>query len=147
MRLVVGFRFDLLHFRQKLTKTKWHKNCIIALRRPISLPSDYLLRLMLIGDKHVGKTSLVERFCSDQFSDTPVEEDLDFKQADVLIDDKRVRLQLVSVLSRFRFVFFSFRCFSSHFVSSGSTIITKRNYVSTALCISRTFRFLTYVQV
>ncbi len=76
------------------------------------------MKLLLIGDAQVGKTSLVERFCADQYTDVRAPEaGLEFKLANVILDDKRVKLQIVSVLSCFRF-------FSSHFASSGISTVT-----------------------
>ena len=56
---------------------------------------DYLIKLMLIGDSAVGKSSLLLRFSDDTFdlSGTPTI-GIDFKIRTVEIDNKRCKLQI-----------------------------------------------------
>ncbi len=57
---------------------------------------DYLIKLMLIGDSAVGKSSLLLRFSDDTFdlSGTPTI-GIDFKLRTIDLDGKKIKLQLL----------------------------------------------------
>ena len=57
--------------------------------------SDFLYKLLMIGDSGVGKSSLLLRFASDQFEDSYMTTvGLDFKIRTVEVDGKVVKLQM-----------------------------------------------------
>jgi len=53
------------------------------------------LRILMLGDSAVGKTSLVDRFCDDEFRASMTSTiGIDFKQKTVDIDGTRVKLTI-----------------------------------------------------
>ena len=56
---------------------------------------DYLIKILLLGDTTVGKSSLLLRFAEDTFTDsfTPTIW-IDFRAKNIKLDDKTVRLQM-----------------------------------------------------
>uniref|UniRef100_A0A7S3LSK1 Uncharacterized protein n=1 Tax=Palpitomonas bilix TaxID=652834 RepID=A0A7S3LSK1_9EUKA len=67
-------------------------------------PYDHLIKMMLIGDSGVGKSSLLVRFADGTFdsSGTPTI-GIDFKLRTIDIDGKKVRLQLLDTAGQERF--------------------------------------------
>ncbi len=56
---------------------------------------EYSVKLLVLGDLSVGKTSFIYRFIESKFGlDQIPSTGLDLKTADVIIDDKKVRVQL-----------------------------------------------------
>lgn len=56
---------------------------------------DHLFKLLIIGDSGVGKSSLLIRFCDDQFSGTYITTiGVDFKIRTIQIGTHRVKLQI-----------------------------------------------------
>ena len=56
---------------------------------------EYSVKLLVLGDLSVGKTSFIYRFIENKFGlDQIPTTGLDLKTADVIIDDKKVRVQL-----------------------------------------------------
>ena len=56
---------------------------------------DFSIKLLVLGDLSVGKTSFIYRFIEDKFEvDDMATTGLDLKTADVIIADKKVRVQL-----------------------------------------------------
>jgi Ras-related protein Rab-8A len=65
---------------------------------------DYLIKLLLVGDQWVGKSSLLLRFCDDAFrSTTFATMGIDFKIRTVEIDNKRCKLQIWDTAGAERF--------------------------------------------
>jgi len=65
---------------------------------------DYLLKLLLIGDSGVGKSSLLMRFSENSFSDTFISTiGVDFKIRVFDVDGKRVKLQVWDTAGQERF--------------------------------------------
>nr|CAH8847320.1 unnamed protein product [Trichobilharzia regenti] len=66
--------------------------------------SDILLKLLLIGDMNVGKSSLLFRYIDDGFSDTYMSTiGVDFKVKTVMIGNTRVKLQIWDTAGQERF--------------------------------------------
>ena len=66
--------------------------------------SDFLYKLLMIGDSGVGKSSLLLRFASDQFEDSYMTTvGLDFKIRTVEVDGKVVKLQMWDTAGEERF--------------------------------------------
>ncbi len=59
------------------------------------LCSDYLFKVLLIGNSGVGKSSLLMRFAEDVFSDNHIMTiGVDFKIKTVDVDSKAIKLQI-----------------------------------------------------
>lgn len=55
--------------------------------------SDYLFKLLLVGDAGVGKSSLILRFVDDAFTDTYIATiGYDFKLRTINVDEKKVKV-------------------------------------------------------
>lgn len=81
----------------------------------MSLPSlekysDYVLKLVLIGDSNVGKTAAVRRYVDNVFVKTIVSTGLEFNVKMVHFDDKVVKLQIWDTAGMERY-----RCITNHF--------------------------------
>ena len=56
---------------------------------------EYSIKLLLLGDLSVGKSSLIYRFIYDKFNPNEIStSELDLKTSDLIIDKKNVRVQL-----------------------------------------------------
>lgn len=65
---------------------------------------DYLIKLMLIGDSGVGKSSLLLKFADDTFDTTGVPTvGIDFKLRTIEINNKKIKLQLLDTAGQERF--------------------------------------------
>ena len=53
------------------------------------------IKLLFLGDLHVGKSSFIYRYIEDKFTNGRMTTtDLDLKTADIIIEDKNIRVQL-----------------------------------------------------
>mmetsp|Transcript_42837 Transcript_42837/g.93877 ORF Transcript_42837/g.93877 Transcript_42837/m.93877 type:complete len:215 (-) Transcript_42837:592-1236(-) len=65
---------------------------------------DFLIKLLLIGDSGVGKSSILARFADDSFSQTFITTiGIDFKIRTITLDDKRIKLQIWDTAGQERF--------------------------------------------
>jgi len=65
---------------------------------------DYLFKLLLIGDSGVGKSCILLRYSEDTFTDTYISTiGVDFKIKSVVVDGKRVKLQIWDTAGQERF--------------------------------------------
>ena len=56
---------------------------------------EYSIKLLVLGDLSVGKSSFIYRFIEDKFNaDSMTTTGLDLKTKDILIDNKQIRIQL-----------------------------------------------------
>lgn len=56
---------------------------------------DYLVKILLIGDSGVGKTSLLCRFAEDSFNSSFISTiGIDFKMKTIDVDGKKIKLQI-----------------------------------------------------
>lgn len=79
----------------------------------------YLIRLIIIGDSSVGKTSLLVRFHEDNFITTQKTTiGVDYKAKEICIDDEEVKLQIWDTAGQERF-----RSMTSAFYSKAQGII------------------------
>eukprot|EP00002_Diphylleia_rotans_P027354 TRINITY_DN5481_c0_g1_i2.p1 TRINITY_DN5481_c0_g1~~TRINITY_DN5481_c0_g1_i2.p1 ORF type:complete len:111 (+),score=18.16 TRINITY_DN5481_c0_g1_i2:82-414(+) len=70
----------------------------------MSASYDHLIKLLLIGDSGVGKSSLLMRFCEDTFSPNFITTiGIDFKIRNVDMDGKRIKLQIWDTAGQERF--------------------------------------------
>jgi hypothetical protein len=78
--------------------------------------SDYLFKLLLIGDSGVGKSCLLLRFADDTYTESYISTiGVDFKIRTIELEGKTVKLQIVS-----------FCCFHSSFFSLNNSLSTLR---------------------
>lgn len=57
--------------------------------------SDYLLKVLVLGESGVGKSNIVLRYCDESFSDMYISTiGVDFKFKQLKIDDKNIKLQI-----------------------------------------------------
>lgn len=62
-------------------------------------PSDYLFKLLLVGDAGVGKTALVQRYVEDTFTETYLATiGVDFKLRTIGVGEYQVKVQSAGVL-------------------------------------------------
>ena len=52
------------------------------------------IKLLILGDISVGKSSFIYRFIEDKFEENMRTTDLDLKTADIIVEDKSIRVQL-----------------------------------------------------
>ncbi|CAG8629500.1 10698_t:CDS:2 [Gigaspora margarita] len=65
---------------------------------------DYLIKLLLIGDDDVGKSSLLLRFSDDSFTPSFITTiGIDFKIRNIELDGKRIKLQIWDTAGQERF--------------------------------------------
>jgi len=65
---------------------------------------DYLIKLLLIGDSGVGKSCLLLRYSDDSFTSSFITTiGIDFKIKSILLDDKKVKLQIWDTAGQERF--------------------------------------------
>ena len=73
---------------------------------------DFTAKLLLIGDSGVGKTNILLRFCDDQFLESHIctignlqryKLGIDFKIKTLVIDKKRIKLQIWDTAGQERF--------------------------------------------
>eukprot|EP01017_Pseudomicrothorax_dubius_P048537 TRINITY_DN884_c0_g1_i1.p1 TRINITY_DN884_c0_g1~~TRINITY_DN884_c0_g1_i1.p1 ORF type:complete len:205 (+),score=36.41 TRINITY_DN884_c0_g1_i1:176-790(+) len=65
------------------------------IQNPKSDSYDYLVKLLIIGDSGVGKTCVLLRYCENKFESTHmVTVGIDFKIKTLMVDDKRLKLQI-----------------------------------------------------
>ena len=65
---------------------------------------DFLIKLLLIGDSGVGKSSILSRFADDSFSQTFITTiGIDFKIRTITLDDKKIKLQIWDTAGQERF--------------------------------------------
>ena len=56
---------------------------------------DYLVKLIIIGDPHVGKSSLLSRYCESRFDvHNPCTMGIDYRVKTVEIDDRRIKVNI-----------------------------------------------------
>lgn len=65
---------------------------------------DMQIKILMIGDSGVGKTSMLIRFANDKFSSTFISTiGIDFKIKSLIVEDKRVKLQIWDTAGQERF--------------------------------------------
>lgn len=63
----------------------------------IELDYDFLIPILLIGDANTGKTSLMTRYTDDTFNSAMYPSvGVDFKYKKIVMDNKRIKIQIVS---------------------------------------------------
>ena len=63
---------------------------------------DYLFKVLLIGDSHVGKSSLMTRFCDDQFLDSHISTiGMDLRIQHHIFNGKQSKIQLWDTAGKF----------------------------------------------
>jgi len=97
--------FEATHHNRLLGFLRWGyfaRVTMAAAKTPLGY--DYLIKLMLIGDSAVGKSSLLLRFSDDTFdlSGTPTI-GIDFKLRTIDLDGKKIKLQLLDTAGQERF--------------------------------------------
>jgi Ras-related protein Rab-8A len=69
-----------------------------------NLPSDLLVKVIIVGDSGVGKTNLLTYFCEGVFKDSYVATiGVDFKIKMLHIDNKKIKLQIWDTAGQERF--------------------------------------------
>ena len=62
------------------------------------------IKLILVGDKAVGKTSLLKRFFNEEFSENQITTvGIDFKIKEMEIDGNKIKLQVFDTAGQERF--------------------------------------------
>jgi small GTP-binding protein len=69
----------------------------------VSSDYDYLAKLVIVGDSLVGKSSFIERFAENTFTDTSPSIGVDFKMKIIEVEGKRIKLQVWDTAGQERF--------------------------------------------
>ncbi len=65
---------------------------------------DPVIKIIMVGESGVGKTSLLQRYTENAFSESPESSlGMDFKMKEVTVEGRRVRLQLWDTAGQERF--------------------------------------------
>lgn len=82
---------------------------------------DIKLKIMLIGDSNVGKTSLLKKYCDNEFSQTYIPTiGIDFQIKNLNINKKKVNVQIWDTTGEERYKILAKNCFNS---SNGFIIV------------------------
>ena len=100
---------------------------------------DHLVKILLVGDSGVGKSSLVQRFVHDTFEEVSPTVGVDFKLKYVDIDGKRLKLTVWDTAGqeRFRTLTSSYYRGAHGVVFTGTTLRARRALGTCATCGKR----------
>jgi Ras-related protein Rab-8A len=101
-------------------------------------PFDMQIKILMIGDSGVGKTCLLLRYANDQFSPTFITTiGIDFKIKNIILDGKRIKLQIWDTAGQERFRTITTSYFRGaqgilliYDVTDRQTFLSIRNWVS-----------------
>lgn len=80
----------------------------------IEVDFDIKLKIMLIGDTNVGKTSLLKKYCNDEFSKNYISTiGIDFQVKYLNINKKKVKVQIWDTTGQERYQVLAKNCFNS----------------------------------
>jgi len=79
------------------------------LKKPLkSKQFDFTFKIVLIGDSGVGKSCILLRFADDKFNETFITTiGVDFRFKNLIVDEKKVKLQIVIYILTFNIVGYS----------------------------------------
>ena len=87
----------------------------------IEVDFDIKLKIMLIGDTNVGKTSLLQKYCNNEFSKNYISTiGIDFQVKYLNINNKKVKVQIWDTTGQERYQILAKNCFNS---SDGFVIV------------------------
>ena len=99
---------------------------------------DFLFKIITIGPSSVGKTSIITRFCSENFSENYISTlGVDFKIKTININEKRVKMQIWDTAGQERYQGLTrnyyegaHACICVFDVTSEESFISAQNFVS-----------------
>ena len=107
---------------------------------------DYSIKLLMIGDSDVGKTSILTKYVNDQFSNTFITTiGIDFKIKYIKVNNKNIKLQLWDTAGQERFRSITISYFRGAQGAIVTYNVTDRSNFFYYVSVSKTSKYSTHI--